>query len=43
MKTLGLKEAATLLLLASLRQMASAGKVPGARVGKWKALKKEEK
>lgn len=36
MKTLGLKEAAALLLLApeSLRQMASAGKVPGARVGK---------
>ena len=44
MKTLGLKEAAALLLLApeSLRQMASAGKVPGARVGKrWVFLEED--
>ena len=43
-KTLGLKEAASLLLLApeSLRQMASAGKVPGARVGKrWVFLEED--
>ena len=44
MKTLGLKEGATLLFLApeSLRQMDASGKVPGARVGKrWVFLEED--